>query len=180
MTRRQIFIITLFLLVLMFTVPAVLAQDSLEDIQLADIIDALGPRSGMDLLWDIFLYTIFLLGMINMALIPEKQLMASLLNFLIIGLAVVSKLLVGDHNSAIFAKDDLETMVLNIGMFVTPMLIAGMLRSHRGKKSKAMMPAIFMGIVGGAYFFLFWAVEQNDNQRPEMIPTPELFLDYFM
>lgn len=139
---------------------------STADLDFNDILRSLGPRTGQELLWDVLLYGIFLLGLINVVLIPDKQLFPSMLNLLVMGLAVVSKLLVGRTGSAILAPTDLPVLVLNVGMFTLPLIIAGMLRPVKGKSSKAMLPAILMGILGGVYFFMYWAVEQRGDAGP--------------
>ena len=164
--QRHYFALTAFIaLFFVFGLGAVMPAQaqSTADLDFNDIIQALGPRSGQDLLWDVLLYGIFLLGLINVVLIPDKQLFASMLNLLVMGLAIVSKLLVGTGPNAILAPTDLPVLVLNVGMFTLPLIIAGMLRPVKGKSSKAMLPAILMGIMGGAYFFMYWAVEQRGS-----------------
>lgn len=163
MQRHYLVLATFIALILVFSLGAVtpVQAQSTADLDLNDIIQALGPRSGQELLWDVLLYGIFLLGLINVMLIPDKQLFASMLNLLVMGLAVVSKLLVGTTSSAILAPTDLPVLVLNVGMFTIPLIVAGMLRPVKGKRSKAMIPAILMGILGGVYFFMYWAVEQR-------------------
>jgi hypothetical protein len=157
--RKRNLLITLLLVLLFVNVTPVFAQ-STADIELDDIIQLLGPRSGQELIYDIFLYAIFLMGIVVMFLIPDKQLLPSLLNFLVLGLAVVSKLLVGRGPSYVLSPTDFPVFVLHVGMFVIPLIIAGMLRDRRGLP-KATFPAILMGLMGGGYFFLYWALEQR-------------------
>jgi len=159
MTRKHLLLMMLYIVLALVFVPAVYAQGSTADLDVNDIIEALGPREGRDLLWDILLYLIFLLGFVLMFLIPDKQLFPALLNFLVMGLAVISKLLVGQGRT--IEPGDLPVLVLNVGMFVLPLIIAGMVRSVKGKPSKAIIPAVIQGMVGGGYFFLFWALEQR-------------------
>lgn len=173
MSKRLILVV---LAMAFFFVMPVAAQTSGTDINFQDILDSLGPRTGTALLFDILLYSIFFLGFINMMLIPDKQLFPSMLNFTILGLAIASKLLIevtADdpifNPSAIMDATDFAVLPINVGMFVLPFIIAGMLRSVKGKPSKAVIPAILMGILGGVYFFFFWATEQND---PDQVPEP--------
>jgi hypothetical protein len=162
MTFRRILLIGLLLSILFMVVPAVSAQSSsLEDIQFSDIIDALKPREGDQLLLDILLYLIFFVGLITTFLVPDKQLTVQLLIFLTLLLSVVAKLLVGTHRSAIFGPCDIAVLVINVIMFVAPLIAAGMLRPVKGKRSKAMLPAIILGLLGGGYFFMFWNFEQR-------------------
>lgn len=158
-----------------FFVMPVAAQTG-QDINFEDILSALGPRDDTALLFDILLYLIFFLGFINMLLIPDKQLFPAMLNFTVIGLTVASKLLIDVENdggyfnpSAVLVPTDFAVLPMNVGIFVFPLIIAGMLRSVKGKKTNAIYPAMLMGLLGGAYFFLFWSVEQND---PDQVPQP--------
>jgi hypothetical protein len=161
MARNRILLVLLALLVMLAAAPVAHAQ-STADINFSDIIDALGPRSGDALLWDVFLYAIFFIGLLNIFLIPDKQLFPAMLNLLVMGLAVVSKLLVGyPPHDPVLSPVDFPVLVFNAGMFVLPLIIAGMQRSVKGKPSKATIPAILMGLLGGGYFFLFWAMEQR-------------------
>lgn len=177
---RNRFSLGLLLLFIVTMIVSPAAAQSAKDIDLGEVISNLGPRDGYEI-FDVFLYVIFFVGLITMGLIPEKQLFASLLNMSVIGMAIISKLLVGDtvNTSAILAPDHFATFALNAGMFVVPFIVAGLVRSHKGKPSKAIMPAIFMGIVGGAYFFLFWSQKQNDYIAPTRENT-NTFLQIFL
>ena len=178
MTRNRMLMILLLGVCLLFVVsPALAQQRSIEDVNFDDIVDALGPRNGQALLFDIMLYIIFILGVINSALIPDKQLFVAILNFTVIGLTVVSKLLIDVANdggvfypSAILEPGDFAVLPINVGIFVIPLIMAGMLRSVKGKPSKALFPCLLMGLLGGAYFFIFWATEQRTLSE---VPTYE-------
>lgn len=162
MTRKHFMLILLYILLALLVVPTVYAQGT-TDLEFSDIVDAIGPRTGRDLLWDVMLYMIFFLALINMFMIPDKQLMVTILNFIVMGLAIMSKLLVGTENTTdrVFQRGDLPVLVFNVGMFVIPLIMAGMLRSVKGKRPKAIYVCIIMGLLGGAYFFMFWAMEQR-------------------
>lgn len=159
MKGRWVSIILLFILFSLLVVPNVYAQSS-QDIDIDDIISAIGPRSGQELIFDVLLYAIFFMGMVNMFLIPEKQLMPTMLNFIVIGLAVVSKLLVGTEPDSYITPGNFATLVFNSGMFVLPLITAGMVRSRFGTP-KAMITCAITGLIGGGYFFIFWALEQR-------------------
>lgn len=163
--RNQILWSILVLVSLLFVVSPALAQD----LQMEDIGRLLGPRQGQDLLFDIMLYLLFFFGLVNSLLIPDKQLFQTMLNVSVVATAVLSKLLVGgvlyspfdDVNAYTFAPCEFPVFIVNVWMFVIPMIVAGMLRSVKGKKTNAVPVSIFMGLVGGAYFFLFWATKQQ-------------------
>ncbi len=170
-----------FLLIVMsmvFMVSPAMAQGTGVNIQLSDIGRLLGPRQGVYLLFDILLYLIFFFGMVNTLLIPDKQLFQSLLNISVIGVAILSKLLVGGvlyvpfdelGNAYTFPPCDFPVLIMNVWIFVAPLLVAGLLRSVKGKRTKALEVSILMGLLGGAYFFLFWATQQ---QQCSTAPRP--------
>ncbi|MCC6566290.1 MAG: hypothetical protein IT298_11040 [Chloroflexi bacterium] len=132
------------------------------------IVKALAPRPGVDLLLDLLLYGIFGIAFITMLLVPDKQLVPSLIMVGVILAALIAKL-------GITANCNLETLALNVSMFAFPLLVAGMVRARGGKTPPAMWPAIVTGIVGGIYFFLFWALKQQTcpNLCIGCLSTPE-------
>jgi hypothetical protein len=149
-TKRLLAFLALFFLYALL-VPSVQAQP---DINFQDIVAKLGPARQMPyLLFDIMRYLIFILAFITMLFVPDKQLLASLLMTAVLGMVVLAKL-------DIFEPTDLPTLALNCGIFVIPLIVAGMLRG-RGKTPRALAPAILTGLLGGGYFFLFWALAQR-------------------
>src|SRR5690606_8932146 len=81
--RFMTWLLMLFMLALL--VPSVQAQSRDFDIQ--DVIRQLGPSNTMpDLLFDILRYAVFIMGFITLMLVPEKQLMPSLLMTGVIGM----------------------------------------------------------------------------------------------
>jgi hypothetical protein len=165
MARNHILIALLLVLALLMLAPAVHAAD-IEDLTAEDILNALGPRSGDQLIWDILLYSIFISATVTMFLIPDKQLAATLCMFLVMFLALVSKVLVGNTSTSVIQPTDLPVLGFNAGMFVIPLIVAGIVRARRGTP-KALLPSILTGILGGGYFFLYWALEQRDYVSPE-------------
>lgn len=170
-SRNYILWFLLSLVSLLFVVSPALAQDFGATIQLSDIGRLLAPRQGTYLLFDILLYLLFFFGMVNTLLIPDKQLFQSLLNLSVVGVAVLSKLLVGGilyspideyGNAFTFPPCEFPVLVMNVWMFVAPLLVAGLLRSVKGKRTKALEVSLAMGAFGGAYFFLFWATQQQN------------------
>lgn len=160
--RMTLNVLYLVFLALFFIVPNALAQA--REVNADDIIAALGPRSGNGLVLDIFLYLIFFFGILNMFLIPDKQLTPALMNFTVIFLAVISKLLVSaDINdfTAIIQPCDLPVLAINATMFAFPLIMAGMVRTKKVGNPPALYTGIITGLLGGSYFFLFWALAQR-------------------
>ncbi len=152
MTKRfLILLIAIFAGALL--VPTLSAQGTI-DIDFQEIIRRLGPSSGFPaILFDIMRYLIFIFAFITMLLVPDKQLLASLLMTAVLGIVIVVKL-------NIFSPVELATLALNCALFVIPFIVAGMLRG-RGRTPRAIYPALITGLLGGGYFFLFWALAQR-------------------
>ncbi len=151
MKAKRATVLILFVFTMLSMVPPAFAQAP--DLDFQQIISALGPRTGSDLVLDILLYLIFGLGFITMLLVPDKQLTPSMMMIAVLFLAVLAKL-------NIFEPNDFVTFVLNVGMLVLPLLVAGLVRDPR-KRPAALIPAALTGLIGGGYFFLFWALKQN-------------------
>ena len=134
-------------------VPTLHAQPNL-DIDFQEILRRLGPSSGFPgILFDIMRYLIFIFAFITLLMVPDKQLMASLLMTAVLGIVVIVKL-------GIFSPVDLATLALNCGLFVIPFIVAGMLRG-RNRTPRGIYTAIITGMLGGGYFFLIWALAQR-------------------
>lgn len=152
MTLKRTLGFALLMMAALVLVPA--SQAQVQDLNLQDVISRLAPASGgNELIFDILRYLIFFVGFITMMLVPDKQLTPSLLMVAVIGMAILSKL-------NVFRPDDLASLGLNCGMFVIPLIVAGLLRG-RGKTPRALLPAILTGMLGGGYFFLYWALVQR-------------------
>lgn len=116
-----------------------------------------------DSLSDIFIYAMFFLSLITTAIIPEKNVQApymmyGVLLFCIIdllrgrdgsGLSSMGTFYVGGES--IFSDTGLVTFTIHIGMFVFPMIAAGLIR-QQGRKGGAAIPlSILIGLIGGMY-----------------------------
>lgn len=172
MSRRFILLSALFFALMLLIVPApALAQ--VENINFDDLLASLGPRDGRALIYDVLLYMIFFIAFINQFLIPDKQLPITVLNFIVMGLALALKLLVevptnvNDFTcnfrppNSVFIPNDYAVFFMNVGIFLAPLLMAGGLRSVKGKSSKAVAPSIFLAILSGSYMAAFWFLEQR-------------------
>jgi hypothetical protein len=149
--QKRIMIVLLVAFILVSAAPATYAQD-MPDIPFSEIPARLLPQPDT-MLWDILLYLIFFMALITSLLVPDKQMLPTLVITLVMGMVVINKL----H---IFGPGHFATLVLNAGIFVLPLIVAGMVRARMGTP-KAMAPAALTGILGGIYFFLFWAMEQR-------------------
>lgn len=126
-------------------------------LQLNDILALLGPGTG-DSIWNIFLYTIFVLATISLFVMPDKNLLATLLVGAVMLAAVIAKLSLSARPPLLRATD-FGMFVLNIIPFVVPMLAAGIIRAK--KKAKVVIPLIMTAFVGAIYFFWFWFTRQS-------------------
>ncbi|MDX1992656.1 MAG: hypothetical protein SF029_09710 [bacterium] len=173
MSHKRILLVTLFLFMSLLLAPVTQAQQN--DVNFDQILSSLGPRTtaqgyeNIYLIFDILLYAIFFLSLVNMFLIPDKQLAVSLLNFTVILATVFAKVGVASipgvpevaHPNAIISMCALPVLPLNAVIFIFPLLIAGMTR--KSSKYAGTPPSLFVGgltgLIGGAYFFMSWALE---------------------
>jgi hypothetical protein len=114
-----------------------------------DILSKLGPRSGTNLIYDIFLYVLFFLNLIIMFMQSDKQMVPTVFAGLAAALAVVAKL-------DVIPPKEFGSLVVNAGVFVLPLIIAGITRA---KKSVPL--SVISGILAGVYFFAFWFFNQR-------------------
>ncbi len=122
----------------------------MQDIRLQDIGFLLGPNSGEGLIFNIFIYLIFLFTLITMLLQGDKALLTVLLCAAALLMGLIDKL-------SIFEPKEFGAMVLHAGMFIFPALVAGMT-----KDGKSRPPAIIAAILGAIYFFMFWFFLQRN------------------
>jgi hypothetical protein len=117
-------------------------------LNLQDIVRQLLPTEKY-LLFDIFLYIIFFLGLIAMFMQSDKQMGPTLMLAAVAGIAVISKL----HA---FGDKNLATLLLNALMLILPLIVTGITKA---KKSQPL--TIIGGVLAGVYFFLFWILFQR-------------------
>jgi hypothetical protein len=80
----------------------------------------------------------------------DKQLVPTLFAGLAAALTVVAKL-------DVLGPKELGSLVVNAGIFVLPLIIAGITRA---KKSTPL--AVISGLLAAVYFFAFWFFNQRD------------------
>lgn len=129
----------------------------MEGLSLQDILFLIGPQSGQ-LGWTILLYIIFFFGFITMLVMPDKNLVPTLLIGAVLLAAVIAKLSISAR-PPLLEKKEFGMLILNVVMFTFPLLSAGLIRAR--KKGKVIPPAIITAVFGGVYFFLFWFIEQR-------------------
>jgi hypothetical protein len=132
----------------------------MNEISLQNILFFLGPASG-EPIWNILLYAIFVLALIALLLMPDKNMLSTLLIAGVLLAAVIAKLVLssGPSGRRILAPTDFGMFILNIIPFVFPMLAIGVLRAK--KKAKVVIPSILTAVLGFVYFFMFWLTEQS-------------------
>ncbi len=129
-----------------------------------DILSFLLPTSTY-LIFDIVLYVIFFLSLLTMTLLPDKNMVPTLLAagvmlFAIIGKLSLAALQYGER--PIMRKADFGMYVINVGMLVFPLIAVGLTRKTRSNQQVKSTPfAILAGLAGGVYFFMFWVVHQR-------------------
>lgn len=156
MNRNRLLTAGLTLLLMMAFAPVIHAQGDLQ-VDPQQLLALLGPRSGQALIFDILLYVIFALGFVTMILVPDKQLLPSLIMIAVLALTLVAKL---DYLT-LLEPTNIGVLAINVGIFVLPLVVAGMVRSRKGTP-RAMWPAVLTGLAGGGYFFIFWALAQRN------------------
>ncbi len=129
----------------------------MDQIGLSDITAALLPRMDdpIILVLDLLLYIMFFMNLVAFFMQDDRQLIATLLMGLAILAVLVGKLstfYAGGRSPIEFIEaDELPMLIVNCVIFVTPIIVTGM---SKAKKSKPI--TIISGLLGGAYFFMFW------------------------
>lgn len=128
----------------------------MDSVNTQDILRLLALGEGQNAIWSVFLYIVFFLGLITLLLIPDKNMIPTLLTGAVLLMAVVAKVSLASAEP-VFARRSFGMMMINVGMAALPFMVAGMVRSYRSR-SKAQGPAIVGGLIGLVYFFLYWLV----------------------
>lgn len=102
---------------------------------------------------DIFIYLIFFGSLLMLAFIPEKSGTSQYMMFFVLFLALIDKVRQATDQIPIpgLDNDGFATMLIHIGMFVIPLMAAGLIRG-RGRNDKRGVPVgILIGMIGGLY-----------------------------
>lgn len=113
------------------------------------VLSHLLPRDGVGLIYDIFLYIIFVMDLILMFGQSDKQTLTTIMAGGAAALAVVAKL-------EVFTPKSFGSLIVNSGMFVLPLLVVGI------SKAKKVQPlGVISGVLSAIYFFMFWLISQR-------------------
>ncbi|MCU0476339.1 MAG: hypothetical protein MUC99_09550 [Anaerolineae bacterium] len=101
----------------------------------------------------ILLYASIVMSFVTMFGVPDKQ---SNLGFMMVFNVLAAFL----AKIQFFYICGLVTLALNVTLMVVPLLVAGMSRGEPGRPPRSLATGIITGLIGGAYFFLCWALVQ--------------------
>jgi len=118
-------------------------------VTLQQVLAHLAPRSGVNLIYDIVLYIVFVLDLVLMFGQSDKQTMTTVMAGGAAALAVVAKL-------DVFRPREFGSLIVNAGMFVLPLLVVGI------SKAKKVQPlGVISAIFSALYFFAYWFFAQR-------------------
>ena len=114
------------------------------------ILSHLAPRGGINLLYDIVLYIVFIMDLILMFGQSDKQTIPTIMAGGAAALAVIAKL-------DVFTPRSFGSLIVNAGMFVLPLLVVGI------SKAKKVQPlGVISAVFSALYFFAFWFFSQRN------------------
>jgi threonine/homoserine efflux transporter RhtA len=119
------------------------------DLTLEAILRQLGPRSGIELLYDIFLYIIFFMNLALMFMQGDKELVTTIMAGGAAACAVLGKL-------EVFPPTEFGSLLVNVAMFVLPIITAGVTNA---KKSRPV--GVISAVFGGIYFAIYLLYAQR-------------------
>ena len=128
----------------------------MQGVTIQEILKLLGPNTG-DMLWNILLYIIFILALMTLFTMPNKNMLPSLLMGAVLIATVIAKLSTS-CTQPILRSREFGMFLINVVIFVFPLLVAGIIRAR--KKGRTVILSITTGIFGGMYFFFYWFLEQ--------------------
>ncbi len=132
-------------------------QEILNYLSLSPVGTSIQPA----ILFSLLIYIIFVLALITLFVMPDKNLVSTLLTAGVLMAAVIAKLITGGALIQGFRPAQFGMLVINVIPFLFPFLVAGMTRTR--KRSNPVIPlGILTGIFGGIYFFLFWFIVQRN------------------
>lgn len=154
MLKRIALLATFVMLALLGVVSVASAQGP--NIDVSELLNRLKPDASpvVPAYLSYLLYAIFALAFFTVFVVPDKQ---AGLGYMMIGV-VLAALLV---KVQFFYICGLATLILNVVMSVIPLIVGGMSRGVPGKTPTSLYLGILTGLLGGAYFFLFWSQVQS-------------------
>jgi hypothetical protein len=102
---------------------------------------------------DIFIYLLFFLSLVMLALIPEKSQQSNYIMFVVLFLAVLDKIRQSMTNRPFegLENDGFATLLIHVGLFVFPLIAAGLIRGPGRNDKRGVPVGILMGLIGGLY-----------------------------
>ncbi len=102
---------------------------------------------------DIFIYLVFFLSLLMLALIPEKSQQSNYLMFFVLFLTVIDKIRQSTNDLPIPGLDNqgFATILVHVGMFVFPLMAAGLIRGAGRKDKRGVPVGILIGLIAGLY-----------------------------
>ncbi len=137
------------------------------DINPQEIMALLGPGTGGDIIWSIFLYLIFFFALLALFFMPDKNMIPTLLIATVLLFTIIAKLSIAATNTnqtPILRPGEFGMFVVNAGMFAFPFIAIGMTRVTGVRKrgaNRASAPSLMAGLLSGVYFFAFWFFYQQ-------------------
>lgn len=102
---------------------------------------------------DIFIYTIFFLSLLMLALIPDKNQLPTYLMTAVIFLCMIDKIRQATNQIPIagLENDGFATLLIHIMLFVFPLMSAGLIRGTGRKDKRGMPVGILISLISGLY-----------------------------
>ncbi len=155
---KRIAILATFIMLALLGVVSVASAQAGPNLNISDLLRYLRPdaSSVVPVYLSYILYAIFVLAFVTLFIVPDKQ---ANLGYMMIAVLMAAFLV----KVQFFYICGLITLVLNIVMLVVPLLVGGMSRGVPGKPPRSMYLGILTGLLGAAYFFLFWVAVQSNS-----------------
>ncbi len=123
------------------------------NVNVQEILNLLSPATGLP--YSIFLYLIFFLAFASLLLMPDKNMIPTVLTALVLLAVVVGKLTISAPNGRSFVtQDSFAILIANVAMMLFPFLTAGTVRT-KARRNPVLPLSILTGIIGAVYFFVY-------------------------
>ncbi len=107
-----------------------------------------------DSIADLFIYIIFIMTVITLALVPEKNMIPTMLLTAVLFFCVVDLVRQANPDSIPiegFDNTGFATMLIHVGMFVFPLMGGALIRGRARNAKRGLPVAIMAGVLGGLY-----------------------------
>lgn len=136
----------------------------MDGITFEQIFSYLLPTRGFEF-FDVMLYLMFFFALLALFMTPDKNMVPTLLIASVLMCVIIAKLSLAaivKPGAPIMGKKDFGMYVINVLMFVFPMIAIGTTRKPSAKVPVKSTPfALLCGLIGAIYFFAFWLVHQR-------------------